>query len=188
MRLRHLSRSGWMIAGLLVGAIAIPAVTVAATATIVHVQGNGHTASVSPAGQLRVIDMDPEYFTHLRNSITSGNCADLGTASTRRPYIVRRISVSAYNGPASGDYSSVNVAAGSNCGFGAKVIADAQFSSPGTHEVDLGDGVALPAGTHLWLSANGSSSTADVYGYTVNPAAVPASTASVRRIGPRTHR
>ena len=180
-RLRNLSRPAWLTAGVLAGAIAVPAVTVAATATIVHVQGNGHTASVSGGGQLRTVEMDPANFVHLRGS--TSNCSDLGTAPTGRALVLKSLSVSNITTVGVGDYVSANVSVGTVCGFGT-VIGDAEFAAPGSHEVDLGDGVAIPAGKHVYLSVNGGNVTVNAYGYSITSDAVPGSPAIMRNIGP----
>src|SRR3954452_16164358 len=143
--LKNLSRPVWLTVGVLAGAIAVPAVTVAATATIVNIQGNGHTASVSPAGQLRTVEMDPSTFTHLAGSAGIG-CKDLGTASTSRAFVAPDISFANTTTVPAGDYASAVVIAGSSCVSGSSV-ADAEFAQPGSHDVHLGDGVAVPAGT-----------------------------------------
>jgi hypothetical protein len=181
-RLNRLPRPVWLTAGVVAGLIAVPAVTVAATATIVNIQGNGHTASVSPAGQLRTVEMDPSTFTHLGGS-AGISCKDLGTASTSRAFVARDVSFANITTVSAGDYVSAVVIAGSSCAGGSSV-ADAEFAQPGSHEVHLGDGVAVPAGTHLWLAVNGGNITANVYGYTVTPNAVPHTAAALRHIGP----
>lgn len=181
-RLKNLSRPVWLTVGVLAGAIAVPAVTVAATATIVNIQGSGHTASVSPGGQLRTVEMDPSNFAHLRGATGTG-CKDLGTASTSRAYIVRDIAFGNTSSVAVGDYVSALVLAGSSCASGS-VIADAEFAQPDSQEVHLGDGVAVPAGTHLWLSVNGGNVAGNVYGYTITHSAVPQTATAIRHIGP----
>src|SRR4051794_16560433 len=145
-RLRQLSRPGWVTLGLVLGAILVPATAVAVTATAVNIVGNNHTASVSPAGQLRTIEMDPSTWFHIAGLANNGDCHDLGTVSTTRGIIVKQVNMHT----TSLDAASLHFArlyTGSICLGSA--IGEASFSDLSLTAIPLGQGVALPAGTHL---------------------------------------
>jgi hypothetical protein len=184
-RLKHLSRPAWLTAGVLVGAIAVPAVTVAATATIVNVQGTGHTAAVSSGGQLRTIEMDPSNLIHLRGA--TNNCINLGAPPAGRAWVLKSVSFANINTASAGDYVSAVLMA-NPCGFGSIPLADAEFNVPGNHDVSLGDGVAIPSGTEVALQVSGGNVTANVYGYSITSSAVPHTATVMRNLGPATSR
>lgn len=172
-RLSRLFRPGWLTLGLVLGAVVVPTVAVAATFTVVHISNGAHTAGVSAAGQLRTTAMDPAFNAHLTGSGGSNSCKNLGPAApASRAYVVTNLSVSNITTPPANDYVSASVYVGAGCGVG-KEIADIEFDAPGTHEVDLGNGVGVPANTPLSLSVNGGSVTLHTYGYTAAASAVP---------------
>lgn len=183
-RFRRLSPSAWVLVGLAVGAIAVPAVALAAGAQLVTIRGTNQNAAVTPASQLRTTEMDPKYNVHLRTSATSTNnstCRDLGTASTARAFILKQAN---FNAAETGGFTSheVDIFASANCG--GSVVTSADLTDNSSTSAPLGPGVALPAGTHLSAFFFDISAAVDLYGYTVQAGAVPHTAAALRRLGP----
>src|SRR3954451_11134820 len=92
-RLRPLSRFGWLILGLVIGAVAVPAVAAATAASLVTISGNNHDAAVSPGGQLRTIAMDPASTLHTETFTDANTCVPLFTVPDTRSMMVRHINV-----------------------------------------------------------------------------------------------
>jgi hypothetical protein len=183
-RFRRLSPSAWVLVGLAVGAIAVPAVALAAGAQLVTIRGNNQNASVTPAGQLRTAEMDPQLTVHLRQSASSVNgstCRDLGTPSTSRAFILKQLNI---NAGETGGFTTheVDIFASANCG--GSVVGSADLTAGSSSNAPLGPGVALPAGTHLSAFFFDVGATVDAYGYTVQADAVPNTAAALRRLGP----
>jgi hypothetical protein len=176
----RLSRSGWIVVGIVIGAIAIPALAVAAAVTVVNVRGNGNNAYVTPAHQLRSAPADPADFRFLTGG-SSGSCNDLGApAGSARAFVVTHadINVSSLN--------SIGAVVGileteANCG--GEALAVVTPATTGPHEFDLSPGVALPAGTHLSFDVINGGGTVTVTGYAIPTVALPAGVRTVRSAG-----
>jgi hypothetical protein len=183
-RLRRLSPSAWILVGLAVGAIAVPAVALAAGAQLVTIRGNNQNASVTPAGQLRVAEMDPRLTAHLRTSASSvggSTCRDLGTPSTSRAFVLKQANI---NAGETGGFTTheVDIFASANCG--GSVVASADLTAGSSSNAPLGPGVALPSGTHLSAFFFDVGASVDLYGYTVQDGAVPHTATAMHRLGP----
>jgi hypothetical protein len=179
-RLRSLSRPGWVTLGLVLGAILVPATAVAVTATAVNIVGNNHTASVSPGGQLREIEMDPSTWFHDSGFTDFSTCTDLGTVSTTRAIILKHLNFHPVGLTGSSQFAYLST--GPSCG--GSTIQEVNFAGYGLTSAPLGQGVALPAGTHLSMWSAGAQTRVDVFGYTITKSAVPAGAATLRSVGP----
>lgn len=169
-RLSRFSRPGWLTLGIVIGAIAIPAVAAAAAATVVVIRGpSNHSADVTPAGQLRATEMDPSFLAQLQGGVVSNQCKDLGAVSTTRGFVVKTITISATNVP--NGFGAVSVWPTTNCS--GSEVTTAAFPNATTHTIDLGNGLAVKPGAHLSMSALDVNAYAHVYGYTVPAAATP---------------
>jgi hypothetical protein len=180
-RLRSASRPGWLTLGLVVGAILAPATAVAVTATAVNIVGNNHTAAVSPGGQVREIEMDPSTWFHTSGLANFSSCTDLGTPSTTRAIILKHLNVQpvGFTGT-NGQFGYLST--GPSCG--GATIQSFNFANYGVTSLPLGQGVALPAGTHLSVWGANVQVQVDVFGYTITKSAVSAGAATLRSVGP----
>jgi hypothetical protein len=176
----RLSRSGWMTAGLIAGAIAVPAVAVGATITTVSIVGNNHTASVTPAGQLRTENMDPQY-AFSAGAVSSGQCVQIPGLSTTRALIVKQININAESVQNAANAFAA-VYGDNDCG--GHILAEADITNRGMTSISLGSGVPVPAGRGLSVYALDAHAYATAIGYSVQKSAVPSGAAALRHFGP----
>jgi hypothetical protein len=60
-KLKNMSRAGWIVVGLVAALVLVPTAAVAATATLVKIQGtSGNKADVTGAGQLLTTTAQPQ--------------------------------------------------------------------------------------------------------------------------------
>jgi hypothetical protein len=181
-RLRSMSRSGWVVVGLVLGAIAIPAVAVAATATLVTIRGNNHNAAVSPAGQLRTVTMDPANTFHTESYVGDAACVPLFTVPADKSVVIRHINVSVFDTPTNETNRYLNVITGTCGQTPTSFLADVRITGQGPISIPLGDGISLPAGTQVNGFFLGADGFVDLFGYTMGANAVPAS--AIHNSGP----
>jgi hypothetical protein len=155
--------------GLILGLIALPAIALGATGQLVTITG-GHNASVSPAGQLRMVEMDPTNYAQMAGSAGEGECTDLGAISPTRAYIIKSVNFNLTTAPIAGEVVGSALFVGPDCA--AAQIARVYANPTEGRDIALGDGVGIRAGTHISLVGDGGPATVDVYGYTATASAV----------------
>jgi hypothetical protein len=183
-RFRRLSPSAWVLVGLAVGAIAVPAVALAAGAQLVTIRGNNQNASVTPAGQLRTAEMDPRLNVHLHTSavlVNDSGCRPLGTPSTTRAFILKQTNMSA-SGTGGFSSHSVDLYASGTCS--GPLLSSTFLTAGQSSNAPLGPGVAIPANTPLSAFFFDVAASVDLYGYTVQAGAVPNTAGALRHLGP----
>jgi hypothetical protein len=171
-----------MTVGLVVGAIAIPAGAVAATATLVSIRGNNHTAFVTPANQLRTASADPADFFNLRVLLEqdTGTCLPLGTPPTGQAWVIKSLTVSAHALATSGQAATLTT--GANCDTPLQVV---DISQRGAQTVTFGDGLVIPSGTTLSASRSNVAADVNVSGYSIPAGA--ATGLSLRTVSAKRH-
>jgi hypothetical protein len=195
MRLKNLSRTGWFVVGAVVALVLVP--TGAGAAAFFSIQGtvSGNKAEVTGANQLMVAAADPQNYL-LKTAAVSGsvndntvNCTTLGTPSSGRAWVLTNVHYAANRvgvtgpPPGSGFVQLAIAPPGISCtnlfGSTAQSLAVALFTTAGNEDEALGSGVTVPPGYQLlFASENAGATFADVTGYTVAAAAVPATPAS----------
>jgi hypothetical protein len=182
-RLRHLSRPAWLTTGLLIGAIVVPAVAAGAAATVVSITGpSGNTAYVSPANQLRAVEMDASKLVHLRASPSSDSCVNIDSPAPSRGLVIKQINVDAATVSDPAD-AYADVFAGPDCS-GAAGVGSVDLTERGAFTLELGTGIALPPGVELSLYSNHAELIVDAFGYSVPGASFPSTAAALRQLGP----
>jgi hypothetical protein len=177
------SRPAWLTTGLIIGVIAVPAVSVAATATYVSITANGRVAGVTPYGQLRSAEADPGYAVHKAAFVTPG-CTDLGVLSKNVPLVLKQFNVGMTSVDSAVTHGEIYLRTGSECG--GVDLAKQDHSTFDTIPASLDPGLMIPAGAHLSVFVKFAVFDVDLYGYqAVSAAKPPASPAQMlRNAGP----
>src|SRR5580704_12779630 len=98
----------WVVVGVVVGLLLVPATVGAATATLVELRGpSGVTAQVTHAQQLQTAEAPPSSFQGFSATLTPG-CTNIFTVPGTRGYVLRQLTVV-------GAGSNVIFYVGSNC-------------------------------------------------------------------------
>jgi hypothetical protein len=169
-QIKTLSRSGWLLAGLLAALIVVPSAAAAATVGVTELAGaNGQRAAVTRAGQLTTAEAAPgSYQTRLAGAnATAGSrsaCVTYPAISASKAFIVREFTVNVTG--IAGTLGSVVFYEGANCqprlGFDQVSV-----TTPGLTVLPVDPGIALPRGGKVSVSVGGISALVAVFGYTV---------------------
>jgi hypothetical protein len=174
--------AGWVVVGVAVAVLLIPT-TVGAVAALkfTGIEGSSlRKADVTAAGQLQVAAADPSTFFQSAETLISGAAyAPVVTPPASTALVITDIRVDTFLGvdPSSGNDFQFIVEQGTDC-TGSQVGTFNQSLHPaanGLTDIQLGPGLGLPAGDALCASAAGLRAQMTVSGYSVPPAAVPAS-------------
>jgi hypothetical protein len=180
-RLTRLRRSGWMTIGLVIGAVAVPAIAVGATITTVSIVGNNHTASVTPAGQLRTENMDAQYDFSAGAVSSGGQCVSLPGVPATRALIVKQINI---NTESVQNAANAFAAVYGDADCGGSILVEADLQTRGMTSISLGSGIPVPAGRGLSVYAVDAHAYANAIGYSVQKSAVPTGAAALQHFGP----
>jgi hypothetical protein len=180
-RLNPLSRSGWLLAGVLVALVVVPAGAVAATIGVTELAGsNGQRADVTQAGQLDATEAPPSSFvTRLGGvdltSASQSECVTFPVVSAAKAVVIRQFTVTAYSVP--GTLGSVLLYEGPAC-QPSDVIDQLSYTTPGITSLPIDPGVALPEGGTISVNVLGLGVLVAFLGYTVPAGDVPAYTST----------
>jgi hypothetical protein len=177
--LRSLSRSGWITVGLVIGAVAVPAIAFGAGAQLVTIRGNNNNASVTPAGQLRAAEMDPAFDINLSTGPNSQGCLPVAAPPAGRALVVKQFNIDVVSAQNAGPIAQIFV--GPTCT--GRLVQEVALPQRGLVTVPMGAGLAVPAGTPITVAVGSAFASVNAFGYTVQSSAVPATAAALRRLG-----
>lgn len=163
--LRGLSKSAWIIAGLLAGLIIAPATAVAATVMILH-GANGPAVNASKDNQLLTAEAPPStWVSEYGFNGQAGSCSNLPVVSKTRGFIVRQVNVQIFESPTSG--SVAYIYRGPGCL--TKNTVGIVNANGGNVVYPFDPGIALPPRGQLSVLFNGPGGgiNVNVLGYTV---------------------
>ena len=174
-RIKSLSRSGWLVVGLLAGLVLAPSAAIATATGLTELVGpGGHRASVTIAGQLNVAQAAPSDFAFRLASVdtTSSFCQAAHVISHKLGFIVTEITVDTFDLPSPGANDSVVIFEGAHC-TPKMVVTVVNPGSFGLTVVPLNPGLGLPAGGTMSIKVSDMGALANIYGYTVPSKDVP---------------
>ena len=175
--LRGLSRSAWVIAGLVAGLIIAPTAAVAATVMILH-GANGPAVNATSDNQLLTAEAPPSSWTSVDAwDNLAGHCSNLPTANTTGGFIVRQVNVDVQVNPRSGTGGLALLFEGAGCKVG-HIFGQVEIGS-GSVTFPLTPGIALPKKGVLSVLFEGEAAgiAVDVLGYKVPASDATAATA-----------
>jgi hypothetical protein len=165
--LNGLSRSGWVLIGLVAGLIIAPAAAVAATVMILH-GANGPAVNATNANQLLTAEAPPStWVSEYGFNDVAGRCSNLPVVSRTRGFIVRQVNIDVFGGGTAGGNTTVFIYDAPGCATSKTVgevdVSNANFVYP------FNPGIALPPGGQVSIFYNGPSPQVrvQVLGYTV---------------------
>jgi hypothetical protein len=179
-RLKRFSRGGWITFGIVVGAIIAPGVAIAAFSDIRIVGWDGQTAAhVTPARQLRVVEMDPSRIRRFsdRTVEDGGGCVSVDVPSGNS-LMLKQIQVDVRFNPSPGTTSNLAFYADKTCN---SVITSVTPNSTFPLTIPLDPGIAIRSGSGFSARAGGGTLVAFVtwFGYTMPVSSVSATTPSL---------
>jgi hypothetical protein len=198
-KIKNISRTGWLVAGILAALLLVPTTAVAVTTATVTIIKGGTAAgqvSVTAAHQLLSTTASPQAYvdTGFVTAIGDGSVVVVASPPSGDALIVTTIHLSTYSDPAPGmlDYVAFWVGNNTGCTGGGSVGSYEQLVNPGSlgeTDVPLSPGVAVPAGDALCAAANDKvDATVSAAGYTVPSSEVSAGPLHRVRALPRLQR
>ena len=182
--MRHLmqfDRSGWVLVGVLVALVVVPASAAAATIGVTELAGsNGQRADVTRAGQLSTAEASPGSFvTRLGGadltSAAQSKCVTFPVISATKAVVIRQFTVTTYSVP--GTAGSVLLYEGPNC-QPSQVIDQLSYATPDNTNLPVDPGIALPKGGTISVNIAGLGALVAFFGYTVPASDVPSYTST----------
>ena len=157
--------------GLVVAAIVAPVAATAAGQLVEISSTSGRKADVTRAAQLQAAEASAHQFVRGWHG-TGGPCAAIIAAPTSKAVVVKTASVDFVSLNTTGPDQAALIV-GTDCSFPTVDRVTAQ--SVGSHQLDFGSGLVVPAGQSLLLSVTSGGTVAFVsaFGYKVPPDAAP---------------
>ena len=136
---------------------------------------SGRKADVTRAEQLQTAEASPHQFIRGFGG-TTGGCSTVLTAPSTKAVVVKTIAVDFYSVPTVG-YVYLYLGTPTNCPDSFLTAVDTE--AVGVTMLDLGPGIAIPAGGRLTVAAANVYAFVTAFGYKVPSEAVPATVADV---------
>jgi hypothetical protein len=178
--LRGLSKSAWVIVGLVAGLVIAPAAAVAATAAILH-GANGPAVNATNASQLLTAEAPPSSSVSVFGFVNvAGQCSNLPTANATGGFVVRQIDILVDVNDRSGTFGTAEISEGPGCNAN-RLFAEAA-AGEGTVVLPFTPGIALPKNGVISVRFEGAAAglTVDVHGYKVPASDAPAYSPVIR--------
>jgi hypothetical protein len=173
-KIRELSRTGWLVTGLVIALILIPTAAAAVTFTTI-VGTSGNKADVTATHQLQTGETSPINFYASGTTAWGGppQSAEIANPPSGEAIIIQSIHI-AWNGTSGGGLN-ISVQANSSCSSYVLAMDRVEFSTAsGQIALSYGPGFALPNADFLCAATDATSNvTVSVYGYKVPSATVP---------------
>jgi hypothetical protein len=197
-RIKNISRSGWLVIGIVAALLLVPTTVAAVTSTTIikggtlagqagvtashqlqtngEIQGtSGNQADVSPAGQVLSAPAYPShYFAGADAGLpTGGSAVALATPPAGGAMVVTSVNVSVYSAPSPGpsDFAEFVIGSGGCTTFVGPFEHAIYPSGIGSTQLTFDPGVVIPSGDVLCGGASVVGAYADATGYTVPAAA-----------------
>jgi hypothetical protein len=182
-KIKNISRTGWLVAGILAVLLLIPTTAVAvstATMTIIKGGSGGGEANVTAAHQLLTTTVAPKAYVNTQSFDVSGTgpVVALATAPSGFALIVTTIHLDTFTDPAPGAGQFIEFQVTTGGCPGNQVGSYDELVTPGAigeTDIPFTPGLAVPAGDILCAGGVGSIQTeVSITGYTVPSSEVPA--------------
>jgi hypothetical protein len=168
-RMGNLSRTSWVVIGVVGALILVPSAAVATAAGVTELVGTGgQRAAVSDAGQLSTAEAAPSSFDIEFNATTAKDaCVSLPVISKTEGFIVTEIAVDTYQLPSPGEDSAIAAYRGTGC-VGTSGFIQVNPPSLGLTTIPMDPGYAIPKGGSIsFEGTNNTEANIDVFGYKV---------------------
>jgi hypothetical protein len=178
--LRGLSKSGWIIVGLVAGLFLAPAAAVAATSLVLH-GSNGPAVNATGDGQLQTAEAPPStWVSEFGWNNLVGSCSNLPPVSSTAAFIIRQVNVDVQVNARSGNTGLVYVYDGAGC-KASQIVAEVDTTVGGNDTYPFNPGIAVPAKGQISILFGGTAAGigVNVLGYKVPKADAPAATGVV---------
>jgi hypothetical protein len=171
-KITNMSRPAWLIAGVAITVLLVPAVAVATTgATILKGSPSGNKADVTPAGQLLSTTVDPSQFYQPFTAETYSGHQGILEAPSTAALVITSIRVDTFQNPTPGPTDTMLFQIEAGACAGTDVSPYGEVISPGgigETVLPLDPGLGIPAGDSLCVgSGGGIESYVTASGYTV---------------------
>jgi hypothetical protein len=174
-KIKNISATGWLVAGILAALLLVPTTAVAVTATQTIIRGGtaGGEASVTAAHQLLSTTINPAAYVNTPSQEVDGNgsIVSVAVAPSGAALIVTTIHLGTFTDPTPGSGNFIQLVITTGGCPGGQVGSFNLFVHPGAigeTDIPLTPGVAVPAGDILCAGGVGSvQADLSATGYTV---------------------
>jgi hypothetical protein len=167
---KNMSKAGWLVAGVLVAAVIAPSAAIATSAGLTQLEGSGgQRAAVTNDGQLTTTEAAPSsYEDRLASGDASGTsaCVTLPAFSSSAGFVVKDLTIDAYDVSGPSDTIAIAVFLGSGCSLRNGVL-QINPTSDGDTVIPLSTGLVVPKNGVISFEVLDEGALVTAYGYTV---------------------
>jgi hypothetical protein len=168
--LANMSKAGWLIAGILVAAVIAPSAAIATSAGLTQLEGSGgQRAAVTNAGQLTTTEAAPSSYEDRLDSADAPSttaCENLPAFSSSAGFVVKELTIDAYDVSGPSDGTAVAVFLGTGCALKNGVL-QINPTSNGDTVIPLSTGLVVPKKGAISFEVFHMGALVTAYGYTV---------------------